>query len=110
MVMGKCVFCGIVSGKIPAQFVYQDGEMAVFHDISKSAPVHLLLVSKKHVEDLTEADDGLILAIKNRIKILVEGMDLIKKGYRVVVNGGSAKAVPHLHFHLLGEVGVERKV
>jgi histidine triad (HIT) family protein len=108
--MKDCVFCKIVAGEIPAEFVYQDEEIAVFPDIKPFAPVHLLYIPKKHIGDLTEAGDALILKIKAKILEKVNELGLMEKGYRIVINGGTAKAVPHLHFHLLGEVGVERTV
>ncbi len=108
--MGTCVFCGIVKGEVPAKIVYQDDELAVFPDLHPSAPVHLLIIPTKHISDLVEAPDQLILKIKNKILDLVLEQGLVDKGYRIIVNGGTAKAVSHLHFHLLGEVSKERNV
>lgn len=108
--MKDCVFCKIVCGEIPAEFVYQDEEIAVFPDVKPAAPIHFLFIPKKHVADLTEADDELVLRIKNKILEKVRELGLVEKGYRIVVNGGTAKAVPHLHWHLLGEIRAERKV
>jgi diadenosine tetraphosphate (Ap4A) HIT family hydrolase len=69
-----------------------------------------LIIPKKHLGDFLEINDSLLVRIKNKIIELVNEMGMAGKGYRVVVNGGAAKAVPHLHFHLLGEVSVERGV
>lgn len=98
--MDGCVFCKIVKGEIPTDFVYQDEQIVVFNDIKPQANKHLLFVPKKHFLDLNDAPEEIILAIKKKI------LDLAKefKSYRIIVNGGLAQEVKHLHFHLLGEV------
>lgn len=106
--MEDCVFCKIVRGEIPKEMVYQDEEIAVFPSNEPQAPLHLLYIPKAHIGDFTEASDALILKIKNKITEKVKELGLMEKGYRVSTNGGTAKVVPHLHFHLLGEVGSGR--
>lgn len=98
--MEDCVFCKIVKGEIPTDFVYQDNEIAVFNDVKPQAKTHLILIPKRHFLDLNDAPEEIILAIKKKI------LDLAKefKSYRVIINGGLAQQVKHLHFHLLGEV------
>lgn len=108
--MDGCVFCGIVSGKVPANFVYKDSEIAVFTNIKPHAPIHLLLIPTRHVEQLEELDGKTLLAIMKKAQDIVKDKDLVKKGYRIITNGGAAKEVAHLHFHLLGEVAVEREM
>lgn len=108
--MEECVFCKIIAGEIPTEFVVQDDKVVVFKDINPVASVHLLIVPRAHVDDLMSADADLISHIHSIIKNLVSKMSLVDKGYRIIINGGIAKAVPHLHFHLLGEVKVERTV
>lgn len=105
-----CVFCGIVKGKIPATFIYQDEEIAVFTNIEPRAPVHLLLIPKKHIEGLEELDDQILLKIKRKVVDIVLKDKLSESGYRFSTNGGAAKAVSHLHFHLLGGVNAQREV
>lgn len=106
-----CVFCQIAKREIPAKFVYEDGEVMVFSDIAPVAPLHLLIVPKVHIEDLMspEVEDG-----KMWEKMTKVAKDLVKKnnlkGYRLVINGGTAKLVNHLHLHLMGDVGAERKL
>lgn len=106
--MDGCVFCGIVNGTVPAKVVYQDDQIMVFHNIKPEAPLHLLIVSKEHFTDFTEVKDEVLLKVKEEIKSLVAQFELMEKGYRVVVNGGTAKHVGHLHFHFLGEVNLNR--
>jgi len=108
--MKDCLFCKIARKEIPAEFVYEDEDIAVFEDKNPKAPLHLLFVPKEHVEELGEAKDMIVLSIKKKIADIVGERWLIEKGYRVVVNGGTARAVPHLHFHLLGGVDVGRNV
>jgi len=69
-----------------------------------------LVIPKAHVSDFSQANDELILALRKKIIDLVDENSLMTKGYRVIVNGGMAMAIPHLHFHLLGGVGIEREV
>ena len=106
--MDGCVFCGIVDGKIPAKVVYQDDNLVVFHNIKPEAPLHLLIVPKEHFSDFTEAKDETLLRVKEEIRSLVAQFGLSEKGYRIVVNGGTAKHISHLHFHFLGEVSLNR--
>lgn len=108
--MEDCVFCKIVRGEILAEVVLQDDMVLAFKDINPKAPVHFVFVPKEHIGDFSDAGDEVILAIKKRILDQVKKFGLMGKGYRLVVNGGAAKAVPHLHVHLLGGVSVERQV
>lgn len=108
--MEDCVFCRIAKGTIPVNFVYQDDQIAVFPDKNPIKPTHLLLIPKKHIADLTEIDNGTLGKIKDKVVDLTREKRLIKTGYRVVINGGAAMGVPHLHFHLLAPVGVTEKI
>ncbi len=108
--MDNCVFCKIVRGEIPTEFVYQDENIAVFADINPAAPVHLLFIPKNHIEEISDLPDEILIKIKDKMLGVVEKLDLKDKGYRFVANGGKAKAVAHLHFHLLGDVSVARKL
>lgn len=110
VVMKRCVFCGIVRGEVPADIVYQDDQIAVFTNIKPNAPVHLLLIPKEHIEKLEELDDDVFLRIKNKVLEIVKEQKLEDKGYRMLTNGGAAKMIPHVHFHLLGNVKVDREV
>ncbi len=104
--MKDCVFCKIVRGEIPAKKVYEDEEYLAFHDIDPQAPVHILIIPKKHIESLDAAGEeyrsllgGLLLVARK----VAEDMKL-EKGYRLVINTGpdGGQAVFHLHLHLLG--------
>jgi histidine triad (HIT) family protein len=103
----ECIFCQIASGKIPSDIVYQDEEVIAFRDINPQAPVHLVIIPRKHITSLahlSEADAALIgrmVAIANQ---LAKKEGVADKGYRLAINCGEegGQAVPHLHLHLLG--------
>lgn len=106
--MTDCLFCKISAGEIPAKIVYQDDLMLAFEDISPRAPVHLLLIPKKHIENLMTADkdDAGLLA-----HLLLKSAELannngLEAGYRLVTNSGEGgrQEVQHLHFHLMGDI------
>jgi len=100
-----CIFCKIIKREIPKEFTLQTENLVVFEDINPSADLHLLVVPKEHIGGIREIGekDGVLLAeVYTTIKKLVEQNNLEDNLYRVVVNGGQAQHVPHLHFHLLG--------
>lgn len=101
--MSECIFCKIARKEIPKEFAYEDDDIVAFDDINPVAPVHLLIIPKKHIKDFFEVEDDKIhLAISHAIKKLIEQKGLDSKGYRIEVNGGGAQDVFHLHFHLFG--------
>jgi histidine triad (HIT) family protein len=105
--MSNCLFCGIVEGTVKSEIVYQDDAVVAFKDIGPRAPVHLLIIPRKHVaavSDIGPADDSLMGAIFRAAKRLAEELGIAGSGYRVVVNNGAdaGQSVFHLHFHLLG--------
>jgi histidine triad (HIT) family protein len=106
--MNNCVFCKIVKKEIPADIVKMTRNLVVFKDANPKADVHLLIVPKKHIQDIGQAADGVWIEIKKVAATLAKERKL--KGYRLVHNAGNAAAVPHMHVHFLGEVSVEREV
>ena len=102
----NCTFCKIIKGEIPSNKVYEDEEILAFKDINPAAPIHILVIPKKHLESLTtmkEGDEKIISKIYQVINIIAEKQGFKEKGYRVIVNCGKdgGQEVPHLHFHLL---------
>ncbi len=102
----NCLFCDFASGKIKKKFVLETETVMVFPDIKPLAPVHLLIVPKRHIPELIKLDqdqfvwnDVLTVALK-----LIKQYNLETKGYRIVINGGGAQAIDHLHLHLEGGV------
>lgn len=101
-----CIFCKLISGTIPSKKVYEDDRIYAFSDIDPKAPVHVLLVPKKHIASLAEVDvaDASLLGHLHLVanKLAVEHN--LSGGYRTVINTGSdgGQTVSHLHVHLLG--------
>ncbi len=104
--MKECIFCRIVAGEIPAKMVHQDDEVVAFRDASPKAPVHLLLVPRRHIaslDDVQPADAALLGRLLIAAKELAAG-EGVGGAYRLVTNCGSTagQSVFHLHVHLLG--------
>lgn len=105
--MSDCIFCSIRDGESPGDVVYEDEQVLALRDINPQAPVHLLVIPRRHVRDLDDADagDGALLGhLQMVIRQLAAREGVAGDGYRVVVNNGSRanQTVPHLHYHLLG--------
>ena len=104
--MTDCIFCKICRGEIPARIVYEDDELVAFHDASPQAPVHVLLVPRRHIASLSEIEEGDAILLGRMLLAIRELATQfeIAPGYRVVTNTGSeaGQSVFHLHLHLLG--------
>jgi len=104
--MTDCIFCKIAAGEIPADKVFEDDQVVVFKDINPKAGVHLLMIPREHIANLTELrpeHDGLIAHMMRLLPELARGQGL-EDGFRTVINTGegSGQEVFHLHVHLLG--------
>ncbi|MBF0202579.1 MAG: histidine triad nucleotide-binding protein [Desulfamplus sp.] len=107
-----CLFCKIVHGEIPSEFLYEDEECVVFRDINPHAPVHLLIVPKRHIRsinDLEHGDASLVGRMFLVAKKMAEAENINKSGYKVLFNveKGGGQVIFHLHLHLIG--GWDRK-
>lgn len=106
MLDGKCIFCRIIKGEIPAAKVYEDDEMCVFKDVEPKAKVHLLAVPKTHFKLLSEAGDGEAEILTHMLKKIpqIAADNGCGNGYRLIVNQGddAGQTVFHLHVHILG--------
>ena len=105
--MSDCLFCGIIEGRIKGNVVYRDESIVAFRDIRPQAPVHILIVPRKHVATILdlEANDQIFVGqIFLLISKLAREQGIDESGFRVVVNSGAnaGQTVYHLHFHLLG--------
>ncbi len=103
----SCLFCRIVAGEIPSDVVHEDASVLAFNDIAPQAPVHQLVIPKRHIvsaADLSEADAELLGRLFAVAADLAARAGLVEPGYRVVTNVGAdgGQSVDHLHFHLLG--------
>lgn len=113
--MEDCLFCKIINGDIPSQKVYEDEEILAFKDVNPAAPIHILVIPKKHIASLAhmqpgdEVIVGKIYAVINKI---AEDLGIKEEGYRVIVNCGEngGQEVMHLHFHLLAGKKLGEKI
>lgn len=105
--MSDCLFCKIIDGEIPSRKVYEDDKILAFHDVDPQAPVHVLIIPKKHIpslDEVSEEDRDILAYIMLKVKDIAAEMGLAN-GYRLVNNCGEdgLQTVRHLHFHLLGK-------
>lgn len=105
--MSVCIFCKIIKGEIPSDPVFRDDKLWVLNDINPKAPVHLLVVPKKHIrslQDITELDSDLMAHMLLKINEITRKLGIGNEGYKVIVNNGesSGQVVLHLHMHVLG--------
>jgi histidine triad (HIT) family protein len=106
----NCLFCKIAEGKIPSKKVYEDDDLLAFHDIHPWAPVHFLMIPKRHVASLAQVDEadapvlGRMLALVPKLALQEGCRPYPQGGYRVVINTGDdgGQEVHHLHVHVIG--------
>jgi histidine triad (HIT) family protein len=102
----SCLFCKIVAGEIPAKRVHEDDEVIAFEDIKPEAPLHVLVIPRRHIStlnDLQAADEGLIGSMVRRAAQIARERGYDSSGYRTVMNTNSnaGQTVFHIHLHLL---------
>lgn len=99
----KTVFELIIEGKIPSNKVLESEDFLAFHDINPKAPIHILIVPKKHFKDFMELDSKIMAKMTDFIKELAILLGVDKKGFKLLTNCGkeAGQEVFHLHFHLL---------
>ncbi len=111
--MPDCIFCQIAAKKLPSKIEYEDGELIAFDDIHPKAPVHILIVPKKHIKSVNEIGQGDIELMGKLIitaKKIAESKNL--SGYKLIFNVGreGGQIVDHLHLHLLAGQGLKNIV
>lgn len=105
--MEDCLFCKIVRGEIPSNKVLENDEILAFHDIQPQAPVHVLVIPKKHIPSAYQIqmeDAALIGRLHIAAQEVTNQLGIAADGYRLVTNIGlhGQQTVPHLHYHILG--------
>lgn len=105
--MNNCLFCRISAKKIPANIIYEDNEAVVFEDINPQAPVHVLVIPKKHIPtalDITEEDTALMGHLFRVAAEIAKEKGIAESGFRLVMNTNAyaGQSVFHIHLHLLG--------
>lgn len=103
-----CIFCKIIKGNIPSNKIYEDDRVLAFHDISKEAPVHFLVIPKEHISSINEINQensDIISHIFLIINKIARELSISETGYRVVNNCGKdgGQTVNHIHFHVMGQ-------
>ncbi len=112
--MENCIFCKIANGEIPSTKLYEDNDMVIIKDLNPQAPIHLLLIPKKHYADIVEMSDTdaqtLAKCVK-KLSTLVDDLGL-QNGFRLVSNKGTdgRQSVGHLHIHILGGAPLSEKM
>ena len=104
--MEDCIFCKIIKGEVPSEKVYEDESVLAFKDIEPAAPIHVLVIPKKHIKSLlevTKEDSEVISHIYEVINKIAKDMNIEEDGFRVIVNCGkdAGQEVMNLHFHML---------
>lgn len=102
-----CIFCRIAAGQIPADVVREDTDTVAFRDLDPKAPVHVLIVPRRHiasVNDIEASNAGLMGALFVAASEVAAAEGVAERGYRLVMNTGTAagQSVPHVHLHVLG--------
>ena len=103
-----CIFCKIAEGEILSKKLYEDEKVIAFYDISPEAPIHFLVIPKKHIKSVNEVSEenaNIISHIFLVINKLVKELNIAETGYRIVNNCGKdgGQTVDHMHFHVLGQ-------
>lgn len=103
----NCIFCRIVAGTAPATIVYQDDQVVAFNDIHPQAPVHVLIVPRRHIPSLAHVgpeDESLLGHMAYVAREIAARHDLLERGFRVAINTGpeGGQVIYHLHLHVMG--------
>jgi histidine triad (HIT) family protein len=100
-----CIFCKIAGGEVHAAMVHQDGDFVAFRDINPQAPIHVLVIPRRHIPTLNDADDpDLVGRLLLFARVVAEREGLAERGYRLVINTNAqaGQTVFHMHVHVLG--------
>jgi histidine triad (HIT) family protein len=105
--MSECLFCRIIAGQIPAAIEYQDDRLVAIKDINPQAPMHVLILPRRHIASLNELsaqDDGLVGEMIRRAAALAADHGHAERGYRTIFNcnADAGQTVFHIHLHVLG--------
>ena len=112
--MDNCIFCKIINKEIPSSIVYEDDNVIAFKDLNPQAPVHILVVPKKHYDNVlsVENNDNIISKIYEAINKIAQQEGFDKDGFRVINNCGenAGQTVMHMHFHILAGKKLGEKI
>ncbi|MDR3348487.1 MAG: HIT domain-containing protein [Acidaminococcales bacterium] len=104
-----CIFCRIIAGELPAEKVYEDGDMLAIKDVKPAAPQHVLMLPKKHSANILETDGQTIAGMFAKLSGIVDALGIKNSGFRIVINTGEegGQTVNHTHIHVLGGRGLK---
>jgi len=113
--MEDCLFCKMIKGEVPCNKVYEDERILAFYDINPAAPIHILVIPKKHITSLAhleKEDESIVGEIYGVINEIAEEKEFKQDGYRVIVNCGKngGQEIMHLHFHILAGKQLGEKI
>ena len=112
--MSDCIFCKIANGEIPSTIVYEDEYVTAFKDLNPQAPIHILVVPKKHYNNILDVaeNDNVISKIYEAINKIANKEGFAKDGFRVINNCGenAGQTVMHMHFHILAGKKLGEKI
>ncbi len=105
--MVECIFCKVASGEIEGKRVYEDEDIVAFHDINKKAPVHILIIPRRHIAsllDISPQEEGLLGRMHTIACQLAKEQGVAESGFRLVLNCNrdAGQSIDHVHLHLLG--------
>lgn len=105
--MDNCIFCKIANGEIPTNFLYEDDLVVAIDDIKPVAPIHSLVIPKKHYDNIIDHVPGETLAaMAHAVEVVTEQKNIQERGFRIIMNIGKdgAQSQNHLHWHILGGI------
>ncbi len=103
-----CLFCKIIAGQIPAQIIYEDDQIIAFNDINPQAPVHKIIIPRRHISTLNDVEQGDCQTIGHMVQSaakIAKELQIAQNGYRLVMNcnADGGQTVFHIHLHLIGD-------
>ena len=110
--MSNCLFCKIIAGEIPGNAVFENDKIYAFRDINPQAPVHVLVVPKKHMDNILQCDAETAAALASAVGVIARQEGVAESGFRIISNCGhdACQSVNHLHVHLLGGAQMAEKM
>ena len=110
--MSECLFCKIIAGEIPGNAVFENDKIYAFRDINPQAPVHVLIVPKKHMDNILQCDAETAAALTDAVGPIAASEGVAESGCRIISNCGrdGAQSVNHLHIHLLGGKALKERM
>lgn len=103
MPKSECIFCQIIKGEIPSDLILETNDLIVINDVHPKAPIHYLIIPKKHYQTADQADPDFFKQIPEILQKLISKNDALKNNYKLIINNGqlAGQEIMHLHIHIL---------